>query len=78
LRLWDVEARRPLGTVMPDVADNIYSVAFSPNGMTLASTSDNLTLWDFDPETWLEHARRIANRDLIPEERKLYLGDYPK
>jgi WD40 repeat protein len=72
LRLWDVTATRPLGEAMPAMADNVYSIAFGPNGLTLASGGDRLITWDLSTTSWLEQARRIANRDLTMDERELY------
>lgn len=77
LRLWDVESRRPLGAAMPEMDDGVYSVAFSPDGKFLASGRETITLWNIEIDMWLEQAIRIANRELTPEERELYLGDLP-
>ncbi|UCG42962.1 MAG: hypothetical protein JSU73_14075 [candidate division WOR-3 bacterium] len=30
--------------------------------------------WDVDIDSWITRAKRIANRELTPDERKRYLG----
>ena len=57
---------------------SVSSIAFSPDGKTLASGGGNNTvLWDVEPASWAERACRISNRNLTEEEWRQYLGDEP-
>ena len=55
----------------------VYSIAFAPDGKTLASGSkdSNVFLWDVDFDSWKDRACNIANRNLTREEWRQYLGD---
>lgn len=58
--------------------ESLNSVAFSPDGNTLAGGTTNyiILLWEMNVESWIERACGIANRNLTPVEWKNYMGDY--
>jgi WD40 repeat protein len=83
--LWDVATHQPLAQPFTGHLGPVSSVAFSPDGKTLASSSnqveviegeDNtIILWDIDLESWQARACSIAKRNLTPEEWRQYIGE---
>ncbi|MDE2742100.1 MAG: hypothetical protein OXI58_10955, partial [Gemmatimonadota bacterium] len=77
--LWDVESRKPL-TTLKGHTGNVYSVAFSPDGATLASGSsdDNVILWDVEsrkPLTTLKgHTGWVQSVSFSPDGTMLASG----
>jgi WD40 repeat protein len=59
--------------------DMVLSLAFSPDGQTLASGSNNITirLLDVDLQSSLNRACALANRNLKSNEWKHYMGNRP-
>jgi WD40 repeat protein len=69
--LWDVPGRQLLG----EGADQGVSVAFSPQGGTLAVGGKDaaVRLWDVDEASWMKRVRPLVPRDFTPEERQQFL-----
>ena len=70
VRLWDVAKRAPIGQPLLGHRDNVYSVAFSPDGGAVASGSGDgsLMLSDTDVAQWPKRACAIAGGDINEEE----------
>jgi tetratricopeptide (TPR) repeat protein len=78
--LWDVKTRQRIGALQTGSEMVVKSLAFSPDGSTLASGSENGTimLWDLSLASWRERACRVANRNFSYSEwRQLYLSGFP-
>lgn len=77
ITLWDVEQQTPICAPLPDTHGQIvWALDFSPSGLWLVSAGSNgsVFLHDLSPESWLDKAEYIANRELTEEEREMYLG----
>jgi WD40 repeat protein len=76
IALWDIDTWRLLGVPISGHPGNITAFAFSPTSNYLASVSlgGSVVLWDLRTQTWIDHARAIANRNLTTGEISIYLG----
>jgi len=81
-RLWDVKSRVPIGSTLSRHAEPIQSIAFSPDGRTLATstgTSDPaVRLWNVPSLAQIDAVlcARLA-RSLTPDEWNHYVPDLP-
>jgi WD40 repeat protein len=78
--LWDVPSRSQLGTALKAHAGSVYSVAFSPDGRTLAagSASGRVLLWDVRTHARLGTLRShaIISVAFSPDGRNLAAGGF--
>jgi WD40 repeat protein len=77
--LWDAAACRRLGDKpLPVKKGSVDSVAFSPDGKTIAAACvGGVMLWDVDLESWKRHAGQIANRNFTQKEWRDYFPETP-
>lgn len=84
VRLWDFASLALIGELSPSRRTSIYCAAFSSNGKTLLAggcwdfawercTTGMIMMRDLSIDSWLSHARRIANRSLSAEEKPAFL-----
>ena len=82
ISLWDVSNLNmpvELGTPLEGHQGTVRSMAFSRDGRTLASGSEDhkIILWNIDPDSWQARACQLAGRNLTQAEWAQYLGDLP-
>jgi WD40 repeat protein len=73
----DVETRQTTGQPLAGHEDIVTSLAFSPDGLRLASGKFDSTmiLWDLDPTSWKKKACQRAGRNMYPAEWVIYFSD---
>ena len=79
VRVFDVDSREQLGDAI-DATDLGFGWIFSlrPDGLELALPEGpaGVTLWNLDPNSWLDAACELAGRNLTPNEWGRYLADF--
>ena len=76
--LRDIATGRPRGEPLAGHAGGLVSsVAFSPDGQTLASSSLDgaIRLWQVGLKWWQDHACRVANRNFTTMEWRQFVGE---
>jgi WD40 repeat protein len=76
LRIWDVPRRSLLGSQsLVDWEQSLRVFAFSANNvLAVSSRSDELMLWDLEPDHWASTACRLAARQLSEAEWDRFVG----
>lgn len=70
--LWDVASRQPIGQPLTGHTGSVNSLVFSPDGKTLVSASNEIIVWDLDPQLWVEKSCQRAGRNLTRAEWTQY------
>lgn len=78
VRLWGKSSGEPIGDPLP-LGGGTAGVSFSPDGKLLAvgRHDGNVNIYDLNPQSWLEHACRMLNRNLSAKEWSLFLPGRP-
>ena len=87
--LWDLGTRQPIGLPISGLEGSIYSLTFSPDGNILAeytagysydsglSTYYSITLWDINPDSWIQQSCERAGRNFTQKEWTQYFPQEP-
>jgi hypothetical protein len=80
--LWDTDTSLAMELYSPsgvEPVDNLFLLAFSPNGYTVIAVHNDgrILQWDIDLASWQKQACRRANRNLTREEWQHFFGDEP-
>jgi hypothetical protein len=72
VKVFDLTTGRQIGRDLP-FAGGANRIEFTADGSILSvPTSDRITLWNFDTDTWAEVACEMAGRNLTREEWEQY------
>ena len=73
--LWDMESGSLLGLPLWSGSPIALDMAFTPDGSQLISAHSDGTIhrWATGDAAWRSLARRLAGRDLTPDEQREYL-----
>lgn len=55
----------------------VFRVTFSPDGKTLATSSNEIIIWDMDKASWVSKACALAGRDFTQAEWQQFFGEQP-
>ncbi|QNP75847.1 hypothetical protein IAG44_19050 [Streptomyces roseirectus] len=79
VRVWDVDARLPLGGSLRTAGDAVRTLAFTPDGVTLrvGGVRAPLQSYTVDPDRIAARLCTRAGPSLSPEEWRTYLPDAP-
>jgi WD40 repeat protein len=73
--LWDAATHQPIGQGLIGNDWPLNSVAFSPDGNTLATSSDKIILWDVNPLSWVKKICQRVGRNFTRSEWVQYFPD---
>lgn len=72
INLWDVATRELIGQGLLGNEWPVNQVVFSPDGNTLATVSNNITLWDANPQSWFDKICQRVGRNFTRNEWAQY------
>jgi DNA-binding SARP family transcriptional activator/WD40 repeat protein len=72
VRLWDVGTRRPIGVVTRGDSNTEPQFSLDDSHRLITAQTNQITLWNLDPTSWLEVACQSAGRNLSRNEWTQY------
>jgi len=73
--VYDLPSGTRLGDSIPAGADTLLGAHIAPDGQQIVTnTAEGVLVWDFDVDSMIRAACRMAGRELTPTERTTYFG----
>ncbi|MBL8078673.1 MAG: PD40 domain-containing protein [Anaerolineales bacterium] len=75
INLWDVATRQPISEGLMGNDWPVGQITFSPDGKSLATTSNKIILWDVNPLSWIDKICQRVGRNFTRNEWMQYFPE---